>query len=128
MRPDPQPTAPSLTVLSVHEAAARQADGSGALLVDVRERHELVQARPDGAVLLPMSELPTRIDELPSDRPLMFICHSGARSGRVASYLAGHGHPDVANVAGGMVAWQAAGLPTRSGPTDPAEETIPAAS
>ena len=128
MQPDRDPAAPRMAVLSVDEAAARLSDGSGALLVDVRERHELVQVRPVGAVLLPMSELATRIDELPADRPLMFICHSGARSGRVASYLAGQGYADVANVAGGMVAWQAAGLPSRGGPIDAAEERVPAAS
>ena len=127
MQPDRDPAAPSMAVLSVNEAATRQGDGSGALLVDVRERDELVQARPVGAFLLPMSELPGRIDELPRGRDLMFICLSGVRSGRVAAYLAPQGY-SVANVAGGMLAWQAAGLPTRSGPLDPGEETIPAAS
>ena len=128
MQPDRDPAAPSPAVLNVNEAATRQADGSGALLVDVRERNELVELRPVGAVLLPMSELPTRIDELPKDRALMFICLSGARSGRVATYLAQQGYADVANVAGGMLAWKAAGLPMHSGPIDPGEETIPAAS
>ena len=77
---------------------------------------------------MPMSELPARLDELPKDRALMFICHSGARSGRVAAFLLQQGYQDVANVAGGMLAWQAAGLPTRSGPIDPGEETVPAPS
>ena len=67
MQPDRDPAAPSMAVLSVNEAAARQSDGSGALLVDVRERYELVQGRPVGAVLIPMSELPTRIDELQAE-------------------------------------------------------------
>ena len=128
MQPDRDPAVPSMAVLSVNEAAARQADGSGALLVDVRERNELGELRPVGAVLMPMSELPTRIDELPRDRALMFICLSGVRSGRVASYLVQQGYPDVANVAGGMQAWKAAGLPMHSGPIDPGEETVPAAS
>ena len=127
MQPEPRPDPSNPAVVSVQEAAARQADGSGALLVDVRERHELVQLRPIGAFLLPMSELTARLDELPTDRPLMFICHSGARSGRVAGFLAQQGYADVANVSGGMLAWHAAGLPERSGPIDAAEETIPAA-
>jgi rhodanese-related sulfurtransferase len=127
MQPDHDPSAPRMAILSVNEAAARQSDGSGALLVDVRERNELVELRPVGAVLLPMSELAARVDELPADRPLMFICRSGARSGRVAGFLAQQGFADVANVSGGMLAWHAAGLPERSGPIDPAEETIPGA-
>jgi rhodanese-related sulfurtransferase len=72
-----------------------------------------------------MSELTARLDELPTDRPLMLICLSGARSGRVAGFLAQQGYADVANVSGGMIAWRAAGLPERSGPLDPDEETIP---
>ena len=76
---------------------------------------------------MPMSGLPARVGDLPKDRPLMFICHSGVRSGRVAAYLAAQGFGDVANVEGGMLAWKAARLPTRSGPIDPAEETVPAA-
>jgi rhodanese-related sulfurtransferase len=127
MTPDHAPPARP-PVVSVTEAASRQADGSGALLVDVRERDELVELRPAEAVLLPMSELPARLDELPTDRTLMFICRSGARSGRVASWLRQQGYADVANVEGGMLAWHAARLPTRSGPIDPAEEAIPAAS
>ena len=119
--------APRVPLVSVSEAAARRADDSGALLVDVRERDELVQVLPTDALLIPMSELTARLDELPTDRPLMFICHSGVRSGRVAAFLLQQGYADVANVEGGMLAWRAARLPTRSGPIDPAEETVPAA-
>jgi rhodanese-related sulfurtransferase len=50
------------------------------------------------------------------------------RSGRVAEALARQGFGDVANVAGGMIAWHAAGLPARSGPIDPNEEAVPAPS
>ena len=127
MQPHRQPAADPVPHVSVADAAARQADGSGSLLVDVRERDELVELRPLDAVLLPMSELPARLDELPTDRPLMLICRSGARSGRVAAFLLQQGFADVANVDGGMLAWHAARLPTRSGPLDPAEETVPTA-
>ena len=65
MQPDRDPAVPSMAVLSVNEAAARQADGSGTLLVDVRERTELVELRPVGSVLLPMSELPAALSEFP---------------------------------------------------------------
>ena len=127
MQPEREPAAVRVPLVSVADAAARQTDGSGSLLVDVRERDELVELRPIDAVLLPMSELPGRLEVLPTDRPLMFICRSGARSGRVAAFLLQQGYGDVANVEGGMLAWHAAKLPTRSGPIDPAEETVPAA-
>src|SRR5687767_11340686 len=98
MQPHGHPAADSVSLISVSDAAARQTDGSGALLVDVRERLELVELRPADAVLMPMSELPARVAELPTDRPLMFICRSGARSGRVAAFLRQQGYEDVANV------------------------------
>ena len=116
---------PPIPTVTVTEAAARQSDGSGAILVDVRERNEHVELRAVGAVLLPMSELATRIDELPRDRGLLFVCRSGARSGRVTAWFVQQGYADVANVEGGMLAWHAARLPTRSGPIEPDEELIP---
>jgi rhodanese-related sulfurtransferase len=128
MEPLRPPAADRVALISVSDAAARQTDGSGSLLVDVRERDELVELRPLDAILLPMSELAGRIGELPTDRPLMFICRSGARSGRVAAFLLQQGFADVANVEGGMLAWHAARLPTRSGPIDPAEESVPTGS
>lgn len=117
--------APDVDVL---EAERRLRDGGphGPLLVDVREVVEFVGLRAPGAVLLPMSSIAVRLDELPRDRELLFICRSGARSGQVATYLAATGWPAVANVAGGMLAWQRAGLPVRSGSPDPGEGLFPA--
>jgi rhodanese-related sulfurtransferase len=113
--------AQAIPTVSVTEAAARLRDGSGAVLVDVREHHEVVALRVPGAVLLPMGEIPARLGELPTDRALMLICRSGARSGRVTAFLLSQGFAHVANVAGGMIAWHDAGLETRSGPIVPAE-------
>jgi rhodanese-related sulfurtransferase len=87
-------------------------------LVDVRERYEWDAGHAPQAVLLPMSELEDRLSELPEGEFLL-ICHSGARSGRVAAFLAREGREAV-NVNGGMVAWQQAGGPVVSeGPGAP---------
>jgi rhodanese-related sulfurtransferase len=63
-------------------------------------------------MLLPMSELLARIDEVPTDAPLAILCRSGNRSGRVADHLNADGDfGDVANIEGGIIAWAAEGLP-----------------
>jgi rhodanese-related sulfurtransferase len=102
-------------------AAASAPDVSMPLLVDVRERSEFVQVRAPGAVLYPTSSFLLRFEELPRDRPLHVICHSGSRSAAVTAWLLRNGWTDVHNVAGGMTAWVRAGLATRHGPLAPDE-------
>ncbi|MCI0345939.1 MAG: rhodanese-like domain-containing protein [Chloroflexi bacterium] len=117
---------PTIPGVDVTEAARRRGpDGAGALLVDVRELPEFAEVRAEGVVLLPMSSLPARLAELPIDRELLFICRSGARSGQVTAYLRAQGRQDVFNVEGGMIAWERAGLPVRTGPPEPAEGELP---
>lgn len=87
---------------------AQAAHGPLAVL-DVREPWELATAsvRPDGFTLLaiPMGEIPQRLAELDSSRPVACLCHHGARSLRVAQFLAGSGFAHVANISGGIDAW-----------------------
>jgi len=82
----------------------------GAILVDVREQDEWDAGHAPTALFLPMSELKDRVDELPNDRQLLIVCHSGGRSLRVTSFLLGAGY-DAVNVVGGMSAWAAQGGP-----------------
>ena len=84
--------------------------------------------RAPGAALVPTSMFMTRVDELPADRPLLVVCHVGGRSASVAGYLIRAGRTDVVNVAGGMDAWEKAGLPVRRGPLEPGEGDLPAGS
>lgn len=81
-----------------------------ALLLDVREDDEWAAGRAPGAVHIPMTQLPARLDDLPDADPLLVICRSGGRSARVVAWLAGNGF-DAVNVAGGTLAWAAAGKP-----------------
>jgi rhodanese-related sulfurtransferase len=115
-----------LPEVDVREAERRQReDPARPLLVDVREPSEFAEVRAPDAALLPTSTFLSRIDELPTDRPLLFICRTGSRSAAVTAYMLRSGRSDVANVAGGMEAWQAAGLPVRSGPPGPDEGRVP---
>ncbi len=124
-----QPPTPGPAIVAPAEAERRlrEADGdpSGPVAVDVREPGELIAGRIDGALLLPMSVFADRFRELPADRQLLIVCQSGYRSGLAAGFLAANGYPDAINVAGGMTAWERAGLPVRRGPLAPGEGSPP---
>lgn len=106
---------------TVQEAAERQGDGEGALIVDVREPNEYAQLRAKGAVLLPMGRLNGRVKDLPRDRELLLMCRTGGRSANATKFLQAQGFENVTNVNGGMVAWHNAGLPSSSGQPEAGE-------
>lgn len=76
----------------------------------MREPEELLEARVDGALHIPMNEVPDRLDELDPARPVAVLCRVGSRSAYVAQYLARAGF-DAHNVDGGIVRWARSGLP-----------------
>ncbi|HYH92848.1 MAG TPA: rhodanese-like domain-containing protein [Candidatus Saccharimonadales bacterium] len=116
----------ALPTIDVAEADRRlREDPDGPLLVDVREATEFADVRAPGAALVPMSEFAARAGELPKDRPLLMVCHLGGRSAAAAGFLLRSGWTDVHNVAGGMDAWERAGLPVRRGAPDPDEGALP---
>ena len=90
--------------------AARRLAADALVLVDVRAPHELLGGRVRGSVNLPLDQLAARLGELDRDRPVAFICRSGARSAMATRTAAGSGY-DAVNVKGGMLAWTRAGLP-----------------
>jgi len=99
--------------ISVLEAAQLLTDNDGVLL-DVREPAEWAEVRAPGALHIPMRQLSTSTDRLPAHGTIACICHVGHRSAVVADALVGAGY-DAVNVAGGMEAWETAGLPTERG-------------
>lgn len=84
----------------------------GVNLLDVRQPAEWAAGHIEGAQFITGAELPQRIDEVPGDKPLAVICGSGYRSSAAASLLLAGGRSEVANVVGGMSAWNAAGYQT----------------
>ncbi|UGQ15239.1 rhodanese-like domain-containing protein [Yinghuangia sp. ASG 101] len=81
-----------------------------AYVLDVREDDEWRAGHVAGAVHIPMGTLIGRVDEVPKDRRVYVMCRVGGRSGQVTQYLDAHGW-DVANIDGGMLAWESAGRP-----------------
>lgn len=117
---------PAIPSIDVAEAERRlREDPDRPLLVDVREASEFAEVRAPDAVLVPTSAFQQRAAELPTDRPLMIVCHVGGRSAAVTGFLARSGRTDVVNVAGGMEAWERAGLPVRRGTPAPGEGDLP---
>ena len=80
-----------------------------AVLLDVREDDEWEAGHVEGALHVPMSEVPQRLGDLPEQETYV-ICRSGGRSARVVAWLAQNG-VDAVTVAGGMGAWAEAGRP-----------------
>ena len=89
------------------EAARRLASDSPPVLLDVREAEELAIVAMEGAVHIPMGEIPSRSIELDPDRPIICMCHHGMRSAQVAAFLADRGFENLANMTGGIDAWAA---------------------
>jgi rhodanese-related sulfurtransferase len=80
-------------------------------LVDVREDSEVAQGRIPGARHIPLGQLGGRLAELDRQQPVIAICRSGNRSAKATEMLTEAGFT-CDNMVGGMLAWQAAGLPT----------------
>lgn len=106
---------PEITVQQLHEKAAGDEQF---FLLDVRTIQEYREAHLSFTdVLIPYDSVPSFLQKLPADKqtPIYAFCRSGRRSGIVTQYLREKGYANVFNVAGGIVAWRAAGYETRSG-------------
>ncbi len=80
-------------------------------VVDVRSRAEWDEGHAPGAQHIPLSELPDRVGELPTGKPLGVMCQGGTRSAIGASFLRSRAVKDVFNIPGGFTEWERAKLP-----------------
>ena len=83
----------------------------GAYILDVRETDEWEAGRTPGAHHVPMMTIPARIDEVPTDEPVVVLCRHGHRSAQVVGFLSARGVSNVVNLDGGIVEWVEAGRP-----------------
>jgi len=79
--------------------------GDKFVLVDVREPHEFQICRIPGSTLIPLGELPKRVNELNSADEIVAHCKSGMRSAKAVDFLKQAGFKKVRNMTGGILAW-----------------------
>lgn len=97
--------------VDVRQAATLQSQGT--FLLDVREPGEFAEVHAQNATLIPLGQLPSRLNEIAQykNKSVEVICHTGRRSAKGAEILRNAGFIQVANVEGGTNAWISAGLP-----------------
>jgi rhodanese-related sulfurtransferase len=110
MFPPPPPVVPEVDVDQFDRART-----TAAAVIDVRQPEEYDGGHVPGARLIPLSEVPGRLGEVPTDGEVLVICQTGARSARATDFFRRQGI-DARNVAGGTKAWIESGRPVVHGP------------
>ena len=104
---------------NVTDAAKSLKNNASVIMIDVREDDEVREVASTLAKAFPMSKInPATFAAdcgVRKDQALFLLCKSGGRSMRVATALADAGFTDLTNVDGGIMAWEAAGLPVKRG-------------
>jgi glyoxylase-like metal-dependent hydrolase (beta-lactamase superfamily II) len=100
------------------ERAAERITGGAAVAVDVRTPAERAGKSIEGSRHVPLTRLAERMSELPAGRPLVVFCAGGYRSSIASSLLKRSGREDVTEIAGGITAWETAGMPLITLPGD----------
>jgi len=100
--------------LDARQLAEELAVSPAPLVLDVRSPRERQQAWIEGSVHIPLNHLRERAAEVPRARKIVVQCAGGYRSAMGASLLRQQGFENVADLAGGIAAWQAARLPVRT--------------
>lgn len=99
-----QPPVPHVPEITVEDLKRRLDAGDDVQVIDVREPHEYQIANIKGA-LIPLNDLPKRMDEIDRDRETVVHCRSGSRSARAVEFLQQQGFTKTSNLAGGILAW-----------------------
>ncbi len=103
---------PAVPKLTAEELSEKLKFGKHPLVVDVRQPEEFRQGHISGAKLIPLNELPRRLQELPKGGEIVCVCATGNRSNSAAKMLAKEGYT-VFDLQGGMLAWRRAKLPVQ---------------
>jgi rhodanese-related sulfurtransferase len=107
---------PSTTIsygdLTVEEAKSLIESNSSVVIVDVRTREEYDSGHIEGAVLIPVSELEDRLNELSKEDELLIYCRTGNRSTNSVNILKANGYTKIFHLKDGITAWIQAGYPT----------------
>ena len=104
---------PSVRDLTPEDVARGLTEGR-MVLVDVREPNETALERYPGAVLVPLSAFDPAVIPAPQGCEVVFACRSGRRSVTASLAAQDQGYPYKSHLAGGIIGWKAAGLPTKT--------------
>jgi phage shock protein E len=96
---------PNVDVATVNSLLGRD----DVVILDVREQSEYDAGHIPGVTLIPLNDVPNRLNEIPKDKPVIVTCRSGNRSGQATDFLRQQGYTNVHNMTGGINAWQQAG-------------------
>jgi rhodanese-related sulfurtransferase len=88
--------------------------GNDIRVIDVRHMNEIAMGTVPGAQPIPLHTLALRLAELEREKPLVFVCRSGARSAQAVAFLQQQGFDNVYNLRGGMLGWAQSGLPAEA--------------
>lgn len=91
--------------ITVGELASERASKPDLVVVDVREPHEWDICHIEGATLIPLGSLPSRLNELDGHYEIVTYCHTGVRSLHAAAFLKSAGFGNVRSLRGGIDAW-----------------------
>jgi rhodanese-related sulfurtransferase len=95
-----------LEITTMEVAARLKSDPGSLVLLDVREPWELTTAKIEGAMAIPMGDIPARAhQELDPETHVVALCHSGVRSLNVAVWMRNQGFENVQSLRGGIDAW-----------------------
>jgi rhodanese-related sulfurtransferase len=107
---------PSTTIsfgdVTVEEAKSLVESNVSLIIVDVRTREEYDSGHIEGAILIPVSELEGRINELSKEEELLIYCRTGNRSTNSVNILKANGYTKIFHMNDGIIAWIQAGYPT----------------
>ena len=95
----------SVNSLSASQLKTKLEAEEDIFLLDVREPVEFEYAQIAGSTLIPLNEIPARLDEIDFDKEIVVICHHGMRSLQAARFLDQVGFKKVNNLDGGINAW-----------------------
>lgn len=104
-------TAVAAEVTPAQVAAQLRERNAAPFLLDVRTAEEFAEGRVPGAKNVPVRELEARLAEVPRDREVVVYCHSGGRARLAGNLLRERGYPNVREMTGSMMAWEAQQLP-----------------
>ncbi|AST07397.1 rhodanese-like domain-containing protein [Anoxybacillus sp. LAT_35] len=93
------------TNISVDEAA-QMMQKEDVVVLDVRTEEEYASGHIPGAILLPLQQLPDRVDELNKNKTYIVVCRSGNRSAQASELLVKEGFSSIYNMTGGMNEWK----------------------